>query len=137
MKIFLHPVIYAALYCLVLPVKSHSQSTVDPAAPASHKSSRPKVLFETDKALEITLTCNTGDFLADRTENSKYHPIVFSYRGEDSTEISIPAKIKTRGHFRRLRVNCVYPPLWVNFTKSEALKSSIFKGQDKLKLVMP
>jgi hypothetical protein len=33
--------------------------------------------------------------------------------------------------------NCTYPPLLLQFTKNETLSSSIFKEQDKLKLVMP
>ncbi len=59
------------------------------------------------------------------------------YRNDDSSEIAIPVKVKTRGHFRKLKSNCIYPPLSVNFQKSDAKKNSIFQKQDKLKLVMP
>jgi hypothetical protein len=96
-----------------------------------------KGLFDTDDVLHISLKGNLRNLLNDRTDIPKNYPLVLSYRKEDSSEIIIPVEVKTRGHFRRLKENCDYPPLSLNFSKSEILKSSIFKKQDKLKLVMP
>jgi hypothetical protein len=45
--------------------------------------------------------------------------------------------MKTRGHFRKLKENCKYPPLLINFPKDVDRLSSVFSGQKKLKLVMP
>ena len=94
-------------------------------------------LFVTDEILELTLSGNVNAVLKDRGTESKYHPLTLLYKPKDGEEISFPVDVKTRGHFRRLKSNCVYPPLLINFSKSELLKTSVFNGQDKLKLVMP
>jgi len=114
------------MYCFSCALASHAQD-----------SSNTKSLFETDQLLDITLSGDTRKLLNDRSENSKYHPMLLLYSGEDSNKVSISVKIKTRGHFRKLKENCSYPPLLINFSKKNTLSSSIFKKQDKLKLVMP
>jgi hypothetical protein len=134
MKIFLLFSVVASC-CLVTPCNSFAglpsyDSTI-------HELSSKKHLFETDELLEIKLTGNIRDLMNDRVENSQYHPLIISYKQEDGSEISISAKAKTRGHFRKSMGNCTYPPLMLDFSKSDSLSSSIFKEQDKLKLVMP
>jgi hypothetical protein len=71
----------------------------------------------------------------DRSDNPQYHPLILSYNDNNGTLLSMQAK--TRGHFRRTNGNCTYPPLLLQFTKNDTLSSSIFSGQNKLKLVMP
>ena len=117
--------LFIVINCLVLPVTGYSQSLPG------------KGLFENDKPLEITLSGNIRELTDDRSENPKYYPISVLYKGEDNNEISIRAEAKTRGHFRKLRGNCVYPPLLIHFTKSDTLNQSVFAKQDKIKLVMP
>ena len=46
-------------------------------------------------------------------------------------------QIKTRGHFRKLKENCNYPPLQIRFLADVNRLSSLFRDQTKLKLVMP
>jgi hypothetical protein len=116
---------------LIVPATCLAQETgVNSSSPGNG-------LFETDKILEITISGNVKDLLNDRSDNPKDHPMNITYKSEDGNEISLAADLKTRGYFRRLRENCTYPPLQVRFTKGEALKSSIFKDQNKLKLAMP
>ena len=93
-------------------------------------------LFDTDSVLKITLSGNLRDLMTDKADNPKNHPVVVSYM-HDSKEFSISAEARTRGHFRRTMGNCTYPPLLLQFKKNDTLSSSIFKDQDKLKLVMP
>ncbi len=93
--------------------------------------------FENDVMLDITLSGDLRVLLNDRSNDSKYHPITISYKNEDGSEFALAAKAKTRGHFRKLRSNCDYPPLLINFSKSDSLEKCVFKGQSKLKLVMP
>jgi hypothetical protein len=95
-----------------------------------------KNLFESDEVIQITLSGNIRDLLNDRGQTPQYHPVQLIYRNEDSAEITVDTEIKTRGHFRKLRENCVYPPLLVRFIKTGSYSSSIFKEQDKMKLVM-
>jgi hypothetical protein len=94
-------------------------------------------LFDNDSVLKITLGGNLRDLMTDKADNPQNHPVTISYHQEDGKELSIPAEARTRGHFRRTMGNCMYPPLLLQFAKSDILPSSIFKQQDKLKLVMP
>jgi hypothetical protein len=93
-------------------------------------------LFENDSVLKITLSGNLRDLMTDKADNPQNHPVTVAYM-QDGKEISVNAEAKTRGHFRRTMGNCTYPPVLLQFTKNETLSSSIFKEQDKLKLVMP
>lgn len=94
-------------------------------------------LFDTDSVLKITLSGDIRDLMTDRTDNPKSHPILISYTRDDGKEVSVKAEAKTRGHFRRTMGNCTYPPLLLQFAKSDELSTSLFKEQQKLKLVMP
>jgi hypothetical protein len=105
--------------------------------PAQTKNATGPGLFDVDSVLKITLSGNLRDLMTDKADNPQNHPITVSYHGEDGNEISIPVEARTRGHFRKTMGNCTYPPLLLQFTKNENLSSSIFKEQEKLKLVMP
>jgi hypothetical protein len=94
-------------------------------------------LFESDKVLDITLSGDTRELLNDRSRYAKYHSINLIYRNSDSSPVTIGTKIKTRGSFRRLKENCYYPPLLIQFEQTDRTDSSLFKNQNRLKLVMP
>ncbi len=96
-----------------------------------------KDLFDSDEVLSITLSGNLRDVLNDRTKVPKNYPLTLSYRKEDSTEVILQVEVRTRGHFRRMRENCGYPPLLIQFPKEGPHTNSVFKNQNKLKLVMP
>jgi hypothetical protein len=93
-------------------------------------------LFNNDSVLKITLRADLRDLMTDR-DNPKNHPVVISYNQADGKEYSISAEARTRGHFRRTMGDCTYPPLLLQFSKGDTLSSSIFKEQERLKLVMP
>jgi hypothetical protein len=103
----------------------------------AYKTTLEKDLFESDEILSFTLKGNIRGLLNDRGETPTYHPVTLSYKKKDSSEVNIPVKMKTRGHFRKLKENCKYPPLLINFPKDVDRLSSVFSGQKKLKLVMP
>ena len=94
-------------------------------------------LFDRDDVLTLKLSGEVRELLKDRSDDMQYHTITLSYLTADSAKVSFPIKAKTRGHFRRTQGNCRYPPLMLNFSKGETPENSIFKGQDKLKLVTP
>ncbi len=129
--------IQVAIGVLILPLKGNSQAEKESKQIESKSASKGMGLFESDNILQITLRGNVKEVLNDRYETPQYHPLLALYKGEDSIENSIYVDVKTRGHFRRLKENCNYPPLLLHFAKNESEKSPVFKGQDKCKLVVP
>ena len=102
-----------------------------------YKSFEQTGLFESDELLNITLQGNINELMNDRADNMSLHPIVLSYIQADNSAISLRVNMRTRGHFRRLSENCSYPPLSIQFIQNDTLGSSIFREQEKMKLVMP
>ncbi|MDQ2179592.1 CotH kinase family protein [Marinifilum sp. D714] len=94
----------------------------------------PSPLFDSDEIFEIKLKGDIRKLFNDRKENAKYHPFVFSYE-INNQEHSLDIRVKTRGHFRKMRINCATPPLLLNFDTLPDLAETIFRGQNKLKLV--
>ena len=93
-------------------------------------------LFDDNKVLEITLKGNIHKLLEDRKGEAKYYPVALTYKVADST-ISIHINVKTRGHFRRDKSNCSYPPLLLSFSDTSGNPHTIFPEHSSLKLVMP
>ncbi|MDP9230888.1 MAG: hypothetical protein M3O67_09495, partial [Bacteroidota bacterium] len=94
-------------------------------------------LFEDEEILHIRLVGKLRELFNDRNDNMVYHPMMLSYKKNDSSIVSIPLEIKTRGNFRRKKENCAMPPLLLNFRYKDKIKSTLFEKQDKLKLVVP
>jgi hypothetical protein len=134
MKILFFFILFVALGRIIFPLAGYGQNSKDST---SHLPPSGNGLFETNDPLLITISGNTKELLNDRGDNSRYHNMLIKYQAADSTEISIPVDIKTRGHFRKQKENCFYPPLLLHFSKSPAVKNSLFKDNHKLKLVMP
>jgi hypothetical protein len=94
-------------------------------------------LFDHEEILTIKLSGNIRELVKDRSDEMQYHNITLSYKASDSSLVSFPIQVKTRGHFRRTQGNCTYPPLMLNFSKENTPKNSLFHNQNKLKLVTP
>jgi len=107
------------------------------AQPASIAPSVEKTLFESEEVLTLKLRGDIRDLLNSRSGKPKSFSISLSYFKEDSTEVVLPIKARTRGNFRRKRENCLYPPLLLEFSNKGGGASGIFSEQHKLKLVMP
>lgn len=137
MKFLLPAYGYLAFCCLFLSATVDSRVMPASSSSAVQPDSLQNDLFESEEVLQIKISGKINELLNDRGDNPKYHPLTLSYSIKDSNEISIPVKIKTRGHFRKDRANCNWPPLLINFTKKDVPASSLFEGQEKLKLVMP
>lgn len=91
-------------------------------------------LFTDTAILKIKLYANFRTIQRDRKEVPSYHPGLLTYNNADSNLISIPIRIKTRGHFRKEVGNCFFPPLLLNFPK-HADSGGLFTKQKNLKLV--
>lgn len=93
-------------------------------------------LFDSDNLLEISFSGNVNELMKDRGEDPQYHAFQLSYKDASNAQVEIPVQIKVRGHFRRMKSNCNYPPLLINFS-SETKGNTIFSEQKKMKLVTP
>ena len=93
-------------------------------------------LFDSEEILKITLTGELTNLFKDRNDEPEYSPVQLTYTETTGEKINIPLKVKQRGNFRRLKGNCSFPPLMLNFADKNTTQT-IFNGQDKLKLVMP
>lgn len=93
-------------------------------------------LFSSDEVLEITLDLDMKALMRDRGDDPEYHQATLKYK-EGDTAYDIPLRVRARGNFRKNPANCRYPPLFLNFKKKETPEESIFKAQDKTKLVTP
>jgi len=124
------------LLCIFFcPLQSHAQTGKDSVSinTISHEPG----LFDSDSLLEITLSGNVHDLLEDRADQPANHHIQLAYKREDFKMITVPVEAKTRGHFRKLRENCYYPPILLHFPAGDSVKSSIFREDGYLKLGMP
>jgi hypothetical protein len=92
-------------------------------------------LFRDHTTLKAVLTAPIAQTYAQRdSEVRLYHPGQWTYIDEKGETQRLDVSIRIRGNFRRLY--CELPPLRLNFRKSQ-VKGTLFKGQDKLKLVAP
>lgn len=93
-------------------------------------------LFDSEEVFTLTLSGEITRLFKDRSGEPEYAPINASYSAKNGEKINIPLKVRQRGNFRRLKENCSYPPLLLNFANENTV-NTIFRGQDKIKLVMP
>ncbi len=130
------PLYFALIGGLLLhPADACAQATADAANASAKLSISPAQLFESEDILSFTLSCDLREVTNDRGDQPQYHDGVLSYKNPDSSEVSLPLKTKVRGNFRRNKTNCFFPPLLLNFPKGKQLKTTVFSGQNKLKLV--
>jgi hypothetical protein len=92
-------------------------------------------LFQDHSILKAVLTAPISQTYAQRDSDVRlYFPGQWTYLNGDGEPHRLEVSIRIRGNFRR--ANCELPPIQLNFKKSE-VKGTLFKGQDKLKLVSP
>jgi hypothetical protein len=99
-------------------------------------SNNPDTLFLSDDVINIELRSDFSAIEKNRMEEPVDFEGELKYRDQSGKEIKLAVKVEARGNFRRNPVNCHFPPLAVNFKKSQT-KGTLFENQDKLKLVTP
>lgn len=93
----------------------------------------PDPLFQDDSVIEIRITAPMKSLLRERSDED-YLPGTLTYTEADGSVVELDIGIRTRGNFRRQPRVCPFPPLRVNFKKSQ-VENTLFHEQDKLKLV--
>lgn len=92
-------------------------------------------LFSSDEILKMELRTDFASIQRGRSDSSEYFSGKLIY-GTGSNTVKLNVKVKARGNFRRNPKNCNFPPLLLNFKKNE-VGNTLFRNQDKIKLVTP
>jgi len=90
-------------------------------------------LFGSDTLIELSITTNLKELIKDTGKKSKYHTARLSYQLGDSI-VSMIVQLKTRGHYRKNKNICSFPPLRIKFNQASS-SYTLFHDQDKLKIV--
>lgn len=90
-------------------------------------------LFRAHEPLQVTMTAPFATLEKERS-NEEYLPGTWSFTATGGDAVVLDIGVRTRGNYRRERRTCPFPPLRINFKKSQA-KDTLFHKQDKLKLV--
>lgn len=93
-------------------------------------------LFGSEEILNLELRADFSSILKGRDKYPVDHPGVLIFNTEDGKIKKLNVIVTARGNYRMKPENCDFPPLSVNFKKSDA-ENTIFEGQKKLKLVTP
>ena len=104
-----------------------------PAANAQQEFADPDPLFGSDQILTVRIVA-PFDTIAKERPTEEYVPGQFFYTDGDSEMLELDVGIRARGRYRRRPDVCPFPPLRLNFKKSQ-VKNSLFADQDKIKLV--
>ena len=91
-------------------------------------------LFNSYDILELSLTFNWKELVFDVGDNRSSHDVLLTYFETNGDSVSIPVEVQTRGHYRRSRDNCDFPPIRIMFPE-DMVTNTLFSGQAKLKLV--
>lgn len=92
-------------------------------------------LFQDQSIIKAVLTAPLSQAYAQRMQDVRiYFPGQFTFVAPGNETLRLDVGIRTRGNFRR--EYCQLPPLQLNFKKSQ-VKGTLFKGQNKLKVVAP
>ncbi len=93
-------------------------------------------LFRSEEIIELELRSDFSAIQKEREGNPQYHSGELIYLSESGERFILGVKVMARGNFRLKPENCSFPPLFIDFNKSD-VKNTLFENQDKLKLVTP
>jgi len=100
---------------------------------ANGNGAAPAPLFDSDQVLNVRIAAafdiDPRDWPVDEYVSGQFY-----YTAGNGELVELDVGIKVRGQYRRRPEVCSFPPLRLNFKKSQ-VKDTFFAGQDKLKLV--
>ena len=89
----------------------------------------PDALFQDKSVIEITITAPMKTLLGERP-NDEYLRGTLSYTDAGGGVLDFDVGVSTRGNFRRQMRVCPFPPLRINFKKSQ-VRGTLFQKQNK------
>lgn len=96
-----------------------------------HSAAQP--LFASHETLAVRITAPLSAIQRKR-DSGDYHDGTFEYQDAAGAPQALDLKLRARGNYRRREDRCRFPPIRLNFRKSQ-VADGLFDGQDKLKLV--
>ena len=90
-------------------------------------------LFQSDAVLDVRIVMPLTTMLSERPIEYEL-PGTLELTDADAAVQMFDVQLRTRGHFRRNKDVCKFPPLRINFRTSQT-RDTVFHKQDKLKLV--
>ena len=93
----------------------------------------PDPLFQSDEILDVRIVAPISTLVSERSIDAEL-PGIFQYTDSAGEAVEFDIKLRARGKFRRDKDNCRFPPLRLNFAKSQT-KGTLFHKQKKVKLV--
>jgi len=93
----------------------------------------PDTLFQSDEILDVRIVAPIATLVSERSIDEEL-PGIFEYTNSAGETVELDIKLRARGKFRRDKDNCRFPPLRLNFVKSQT-KGTLFHKQKKVKLV--
>ena len=113
-------------------------TAVAPGAAQAPADSAPKPyelqkLFSHDSVVKLTLTTNLRALSRSRTGEPRYYGAKLTYSDTGASPITIPLRVRARGHWRR--ANCEMTPLLLNFW-TDSSKKTLFARVDRGRLVV-
>ena len=95
------------------------------------RASSPDPLFQDDAPLQVEITAPFSQLIRERPKDHEL-PGSFTFRDPKGLSIELDVKVRARGRYRH--TNCDFPPLYLNFKRSQ-LDGTLFEQQNKLKVV--
>jgi hypothetical protein len=100
---------------------------------AAQGNNEPDPLFASDEIIDVEIEAPFGLLTRERPDEEEVAG-KFRYTADDGSLVEFDVAVRTRGRQRRTKKICQFPPLRLNFKKSE-VKDSLFDKQDRLKVV--
>jgi hypothetical protein len=92
-------------------------------------------LFSSQAPLQLTLTAPLPALVRSAKTRMDPFPATLAVAEPGAAPLTLAIEVKPRGISRRIAGFCSFPPLQLRFADKAALKGSLFKGQNHLKLV--
>jgi hypothetical protein len=89
-------------------------------------------LFQDDAALRVEMTAPFSRLINERPKDRELQGRL-SFKGPDGAAVELDIQVRARGKFRH--ANCDFPPLFLNFKRSQ-VGGTLFEEQNKLKMVV-
>ncbi len=102
-------------------------------AASAQESDGPDPLFADNEILDVEIEAPFGLLTSERPDEDELAG-KFRYTADDGSLVEFDVAVRARGRLRRTENVCQFPPLRLNFKKSD-VKGSLLDKQDRLKLV--